>query len=270
MLRFSSQQGDAGRVPAAHFHAVDAVEHRVEVAEHRHRFRGRGAVGRLEQVAHLGDVGQDLRPQAPGDVPQAIDPRGHNIHVRRVQAAHQVVEPPALGLGMLGQVRGQAVDLPLQGLIPVEPAEGGAAFQGLDLPPQRFDAALAPEILRGAALGRNAAGQAAPAHALRQGVEVRQRDGGRRRPGGLEGHDPGDAAAQGRAPQGEQHEGPARDARQAAAEVDGTHPLAAQPGSGAAQQRQGGADELAGCRRTHDGLSNRRRPTGRSRAPGSR
>ncbi|MCK7511531.1 MAG: hypothetical protein MZV70_50810 [Desulfobacterales bacterium] len=220
------QQRDAGRVPAAHLHAVDAVEHRVEVAEHRDGLAANGASAAGQQVAHLGDVGQDLRPQAPGDVPQPLDPLGHAVDVRRVQAAH--VRPRSAGpsaSACSARRRGQAVDLAPGGpSSPKSRAEGvrGVSGTGPDCQSDSMQPRRRDSLRPGAALGCRPSARLCCARA-----PPARRDppaGSRPAPAGrLEGHDPGDAAAEARAPAAGTPPGdPAGTPRQAAAEIDRT------------------------------------------------
>ena len=218
------QDRHPGRVAAAHLHAVDAVEHRVQVAEHPDDLRPGGTPRTCQQRVHLAYVVQQLRRQRPDDVPQAFDPAGDAVGLGRRQAPDLFFQLARFRGGRRAERLGQPLEPVLQVQVGEHGAERLVAFQSLHGLPERLHDLVAA-----------AAGNARVLHPLAQPLDVRER-GGRGGDGrAFERHDSGDAAAETGAPQREEHQAAGRDAREAAAEVHRGQRPASQPGGAGVQ-----------------------------------
>ena len=224
------QDRHPGRVATAHLHAVDAVEDRVQVAEHPDGLRPGGTPRTGQQRVHLAHVVQQLRRQRPDDVPQALDPAGDAVGLGGRQAPDPLFQVARLRGGRLPESGGQPFDPGQQGGVAEHGTERLVAFQPLHGLPERLHDLVAA-----------AARKARVLHLSAQPLDVRER-GGRGGVGrAFERHDSGDAAAETGVPQREEHQAAGRDAREAAAEVHRGQRPAAQPGDGGVQA---GDDEL--------------------------
>ena len=186
--------------------------------------------GACQEVAHLGDVAQDFGSQAPDGVLEMLDALGDELGLRGGKPSDLIFEAADVAGQALGESHRDCLDACLQGCIAEERAEDIRASALPRPSPHIRDALPAAQVGVGQISAALAAGvERVGPDALRQ---LRQgRDGQRLRGCGLafEGHDPGDAAAEQGSLQREDHQRAGRDARKAAAEIDGRAQPAAEP-----------------------------------------